>query len=191
MDVQPLYDEIGKSGGGYIDFADPSSKYKGVRICVPMNSEPWFLHLRKDLFEAAGFQLPITSWDTMMEAFKKINAPDKNFWAFDGQMTEADFGGNCQQFMHAFGGRLFDKDGNPTIDTPQNLAGVTAYTDLFKNKLMPPGVVQQQASGNNEAWLAKQTGAVSNPGSIVLAMRKDNKALLKNTYLQAFPVSKG
>jgi ABC-type glycerol-3-phosphate transport system substrate-binding protein len=106
-------------------------------------------------------------------------------------MTEADFGGNCQQFMWAFGGRFFDKDGNPTIDTPQNLAGVTAYTDLYKNKLMPPGVIQQQASGNNEAWLSGQAAAVSNPGSIVLAMRKDNQALLNNTFLQAYPVATG
>ena len=52
---------------------------------------------------------------------------------------------------------------------------------------MPPGVVSQKAAGNNEAWLSGQTAAVSNPGSIVLAMRKDNKDLLSNTYLQAFP----
>jgi ABC-type glycerol-3-phosphate transport system substrate-binding protein len=52
---------------------------------------------------------------------------------------------------------------------------------------MPPGVVSQKASGNNEAWLSGQVAGVSNPGSIVLAMRKDNKDLLANTYLQAFP----
>ena len=121
-----------------------------------------------------------------MDGFKKVNKPDKGFYAFDGQMTEADLGGNCQQFMWAHGGRFFDKEGNPTINTPQNIAGVTAYTDLFKNKMMPPGVVQQLASGNNEAWLAGQTAAVSNPGTIVLAMRKDNKDLLYKTYLQAF-----
>ncbi len=84
-------------------------------------------------------------------------------------------------------GKLFDKSGNPTIDTPENLKGVTAYTDLFKNKMMPPGVVQQQASGNNEAWLSQQVAAVCNPGSIVLSMRKDNKDLLNKTFLQAFP----
>jgi ABC-type glycerol-3-phosphate transport system substrate-binding protein len=123
----------------------------------------------------------------MMDAFKKVNKPESNFFAFDGQMTEADWGGNCLQFMWAFGGRLFDKDGNPTIDTKENLAGVTAYTDLFKNKMMPPGVVQQLASGNNEAWLSGQVAAVSNPGSIVLSMRKDNKDLLNKTFLQAFP----
>ena len=122
-----------------------------------------------------------------MDAFQKVNKPADNFYAFDGQMTEADWGGNGLQFMWAFGGRLFDKEGQPTINTPQNIAGVKAYTDLFKNKLMPPGVVSQKAAGNNEAWLSGQTAAVSNPGSIVLAMRKDNKDLLTNTYLQAFP----
>ena len=187
LEVPDLYDEIGKSGGGWLDLADPASNVAGKRIAIPMNNEPWFLHLRKDLFEEAGVTLPLASWDQMIEAFKKVNKADKNFFAFDGQMTEADWSGNCLQFMWAFGGRLFDKAGNATIDTPENLKGLTAYTDLFKNKMMPPGVVQQQASGNNEAWLSQQTAAVSNPGSIVLAMRKDNKPLLEKTFLQAFP----
>lgn len=189
IDVQSLYDEIGKSGGGWLDLADGASKTAdGKRIAVPMNNEPWFLHLRQDKFAEVGVTLPFKTWEDMMAGFQKVNKPDKGFYAYDGQMTEADFGGNCQQFMWAFGGRFFDKEGNPTINTPQNIAGVKAYTDMFKNKMMPPGVVQQQASGNNEAWLSGQTAAVSNPGSIVLAMRKDNQDLLKNTYLQAFPV---
>ncbi len=187
MDVQGLYDEIGKTGGGWLDYAEPSSKMDGKRIGIPMNVEPWFLHLRKDVFEEAGVKLPLATWDQMMDAFKKVNKPDKNFYAFDGQMTEADWDGNGLQFMWAHGGRIFDKEGNPTINTPQNLAGLTAYTDLFKNKMMPPSVVQQLSSGNNEAWLSGQTAAVSNPGSIVLSMRKDNKDLLSKTYLQAFP----
>jgi ABC-type glycerol-3-phosphate transport system substrate-binding protein len=131
--------------------------------------------------------LPLNSWDDMLEAFQKVNRPAERFYAFNGQMTEADFGGNCLQFMWAFGGRLFDKNGTPTIDTPPNIAGVRAYTDLFKNKLMPPGVVSQRATGNNEAWLAKQVAAISNPGSIVPAMRDGDRDLLSKTYLQAFP----
>jgi ABC-type glycerol-3-phosphate transport system substrate-binding protein len=188
MDVQALYDEIGKSGGGWLPLAEGSSRTTaGKRIAVPMNNEPWFLHLRKDKFAEVGVTLPLKTWDEMMAAFAKVNKPADNFYAFDGQMTEADWGGNCLQFMWSFGGRLFNKEGTPTINTPQNIAGVKAYTDLFKNKMMPPGVVSQLAAGNNEAWLSGQTAAVSNPGSIVLAMRKDNPDLLANTYLQAFP----
>jgi ABC-type glycerol-3-phosphate transport system substrate-binding protein len=188
LEVQSLYDEIGKSGGGWLDLADGSSKTAaGKRIAIPMNNEPWFVHFRKDKFADVGVSMPIKTWDEMMSAFQKVNKPDQGFYAFDGQMTEADWLGNCLQFMWAFGGRLFDKEGTPTINTPQNIAGVKAYTDLFKNKMMPPGVVSQKASGNNEAWLSGQVAGVSNPGSIVLAMRKDNKDLLANTYLQAFP----
>src|SRR5919202_935393 len=188
MDLQSLYDEIGKTGGGWLDVADGNSKTTaGKRIAVPMNTEPWFLHLRRDKFEEVGFKMPLKTWDEMLDAFQKVNKPSDGFYAFDGQMTEADWGGNGLCFMWAFGGRLFDKEGNPTIDTPQNVAGIKAYTDLFKNKMMPPGVVSQKASGNNEAWLAGQTAAVSNTGSIVLAMRKDNPQLLSRTYLQAFP----
>jgi multiple sugar transport system substrate-binding protein len=188
LEVQALYDEIGKSGGGWLDLADGSSRTSdGKRIAIPMNNEPWFVHLRKDKFAEVGVSLPLQTWDQMMDAFQKVNKPSDNFYAYDGQMTEADWVGNCLQFMWAFGGRLFDKEGQPTINTPQNIAGVKAYTDLFKNKLMPPGVVSQKAAGNNEAWLSGQTACVSNPGSIVLAMRKDNPDLLKNTYLQAWP----
>jgi multiple sugar transport system substrate-binding protein len=188
LEVQSLYDEIGKTGGGWLDLADGSSRTPaGARIAVPMNTEPWFLHLRKDKFAEVGVNVPLQTWDQMMDAFTKVTKQADGFYAFDGQMTEADFVGNCLQFMWAFGGHLFDKEGNPTINTPQVIAGVKAYTDLFKNKLMPPGVVSQKASGNNEAWLAGQAAAVSNPGSIVLAMRKDNPDLLAKTYLQAFP----
>src|SRR5438105_11229805 len=187
LEMQARYAEIGKSGGGWLDLAEGSSKNAaGKRIAVPMNTEPWFLHLRKDKFEEVGITLPLKTWDQMMDAFQKVNKPSEGFYAFDGQMTEADWGGNGLQFMWAFGGRLFDKEGTPTINRPQNIAGVKAYTDLFKNKMMPPGVVSQLAAGNNEAWLSGQTAGVSNPGSIVLAMRTDNKEFLANTYLQAF-----
>jgi multiple sugar transport system substrate-binding protein len=188
LEVQTLYDEIGKSGGGWLDLADGSSKTAaGKRIAIPMNNEPWFLHLRKDKFASASVTLPFKTWDELMAGFQKVNKPDQGFYAYDGQMTEADWVGNGLPFMWVFGGRLFDKEGNPTINTPQNIAGLKAYTDLLKNKMMPPGVVSQKASGNNEAWLSGQVAAVSNTGSIVLAMRKDNKELLANTYLQAFP----
>jgi ABC-type glycerol-3-phosphate transport system substrate-binding protein len=188
MDVQALYDEIGKAGGGWLPLADGSSKVaSGKRIAVPMNNEPWFLHLRKDKFAEVGVTLPLKTWDEMMDAFKKVNKPSDNFYAFDGQMTEADWVGNGLPFMWAFSGRLFDKEGTPTINTPENIAGVKAYTDLFKNKMMPAGVVSQKAAGNNEVWLSGGCAAVSNTGSIVLATRKDNQELLANTYLQAFP----
>src|SRR5919199_979012 len=115
LDVQSLYDEVGRSGGGWLDLADGNSRTPaGKRIAVPMNTEPWFLHLRKDKFAEVGVSLPIKTWDQMLDAFTRVNKPAENFYAFDGQMTEADFVGNCLCFIWVFGGRLFDKEGTPT-----------------------------------------------------------------------------
>src|SRR4030088_2320911 len=51
MDMQALYDDIGKTGGGWLPLADGSSKTAaGTRIAVPMNNEPWVLPLRQDKF---------------------------------------------------------------------------------------------------------------------------------------------
>src|SRR5262245_54173693 len=73
LEVQALYDEIGKSGGGWLDLADGSSKTAaGKRIAVPMNNEPWFLHLRKDKFAEVGITLPFKTWDDMMAGFQKV-----------------------------------------------------------------------------------------------------------------------
>ena len=127
-----------------------------------MNNEPWFVHLRKDKFDEVGVTLPLQ--DLRRDdgaASQKVNKPDKNFFAFDGQMTEADWTGNGLPWMWMFGGRLFDKEGNPTINTPQNIAGVQAYTDLFKNKMMPPGVVSQQVVGQQRGVALRSGGRAS------------------------------
>ena len=99
-------------------------------------------------------------------------------------MANPDYAGNILCVMLAHGGRMFDKDGNPTLNTPKNLAGFKAYTDLYtEHKVMPPGVLQWDASGNNKAWLSGQVAAISNTGSTILSMRKDAPDMLKNSVM--------
>src|SRR5579864_4973371 len=65
MDVQALYDEIGTAGGGWLDLADGSSRTAaGKRIAIPMNNEPWFVHLRKDKFAEVGVTLPMRNFES-------------------------------------------------------------------------------------------------------------------------------
>jgi len=85
MEVQDIFDEIGKTGGGCSIFADPASKVGATRIAIPMNNEPWFLHLRKDLFEGVGAKLPLATWDQMMDAFKKGQQARVELLRFDGR----------------------------------------------------------------------------------------------------------
>jgi multiple sugar transport system substrate-binding protein len=190
LEVQDLYDEVGRSGGGWFEAPEVFSKMEGKRIGIPLNVEPWLLHLRKDIFAEAGVKIPFGSYEEMIEGFKKVTKG--NVYGFGGQMTAPDFTGNALCSIFAHGGRLFDKEGKATINTPKNLAGFAAYTDMFtKHKVMPPGVVQWDASGNNKAWLSSQCAAICNTGSTVLSMRKDDPAMLKNTLLTPWPGSQG
>jgi multiple sugar transport system substrate-binding protein len=190
IEVQDLYDQIGRDGGGWFEAPEKFSLMNGKRIGIPLNVEPWIFHMRKDVFEEAGVKVPFGSWDEMVDGFKKVTKG--GFYGFGGQMTNPDYAGNLLCAMMAHGGRMFDAEGRATLNTEKNLAGFTAYTDLFTtHKVMPPGVVQWDASGNNKAWLSGQVAAISNTGSTILSMRKDDQELLNKSVFSAWPGAGG
>lgn len=190
IEVADVYDQIGKDGGGWFDAPEKFSMMDGKRIGVPLNIEPWIFHMRKDIFGAAGVTVPFKSWEEAVDGFKKVTKG--NVYGFAGQMANADYAGNVLCSILGNGGRLFDKESHQTVDSPKNLAGFQAYTDLYTtHKVMPPGVLQWDAAGNNKSWLSGQAAAVSNTGSIILSMRKDDPNMLKNSVFSAWPGSNG
>jgi len=190
IELADVYDQIGKEGGGWFDAPEKFSLMAGKRIGVPLNIEPWIFHMRKDIFNAAGVNVPFKTWEEAIDGFKKVTKG--NVYGFAGQMANADYAGNALCSMLAAGGRLFDKESHQTVDTPKNVAGFKLYTDLYTtHKVMPPGVLQWDAAGNNKSWLSGQAAAVSNTGSIILSMRKDDPAMLKNSVFSAWPGSNG
>ena len=190
LEVADVYDQIGKDGGGWFDAPEKFSLMDGKRIGVPLNVEPWILHLRRDVFAEAGVTVPFKTYEEMIDGFKKVTKGA--MYGFGGQMANPDYAGNALCSILAHGGRLFDKESKPTIDTPKVHAGFKAYTDMFTtHKVMPQGVLQWDASGNNKAWLSGQVAAICNTGSTVLSMRKDDQAMLKNSVFQAWPGGQG
>ena len=149
MEVQALYDEIGKSGGGWLDLADGNSKIAdGTRINVPMNNEPWFVHLapgqlRGSRREAADHHIRpddgrLQEGQQARQNFYRLRwADDRGRLDRQRPAVDVDVRRAASSIRKAIA----------TINTPQNIAGLTAYTDLFKNKMMPPGVVSQQVVG--------------------------------------------
>ena len=191
LEVPDLYDTIGKTGGGWLPLADPGSNVGGKRIGIPMNNEPWILHLRKDLLEAAGVKLPLTSYDQLLDAFKKVNQADKNFFAFDGQMTEADWTGNCLQFLWAFGGRTVEADGTTiAINSPETLTALNWARDFWAAACLPDGLTWDD-NGNNLAYANGQIAATQNGPALYLNLREGQGDLAALTALAPFPVGPG
>jgi ABC-type glycerol-3-phosphate transport system substrate-binding protein len=190
-DVGDLYDQIGRDGGGWLDCLDPLSAIDGRRLGIPLDVQPWPLHLRRDLFAAAGVALPFVSFDAMVEGFKQVTGGAVH--GFGGPLSASDWDCNVLSAMLAHGGRLFDAAGRPTILTPRNLAGFAAYVDLFlAHQAIPPAATAWDDSGNNAAYLNGQAAAVSNPLTIPLAMVLKNDAdLLAKTMFAPWPAAAG
>lgn len=187
MELSDLYNEVAETGGGFYDAPTQKVTIDGEIYAVPLNAEPWFVHYRKSIFEAAGLTPPFTSLDELRAALDTVNDPENGVWAFGGQMTASDFEGNLLCLIHAYGGQVFDEEGNIVVNSPEALAGLTYYTNLYKDGLVPPGATGWDAAGNNQAYLSGQVACISNTGSVVLAMRNDNQEMLEDTVVGPWP----
>ncbi|MEQ8698916.1 MAG: extracellular solute-binding protein, partial [Bauldia litoralis] len=122
----------------------------GTLYAVPFYAESSFTFYRKDLFDAAGVELPDgqMTYDQFAEIVAKVHDPDNGVFG-TCQRGKAGWGENMAfvgPLVNAFGGRWFDMDWKPTIDSEAWHNAVTYYVDLM-NEFGPPGAT---ANGHNE-----------------------------------------
>ena len=149
--LQPL-DDLGEDYD-YDDIFEPvrnGLSSDGTLYAVPFYAESSFTFYRKDLFDAAGIELPEgqMTYDDFAEIVAKVHDPDGGVFG-TCQRGKAGWGENMAfvgPLVNAFGGKWFDMDWNPTIDSPEWNAAITYYVDLMNN-YGPPGAT---ANGHNE-----------------------------------------
>ncbi len=117
---------------------------------VPFYAESSFTFYRKDLFDAAGVSAPTEqiTYDQFAEIVAKVHDPDNGVFG-TCQRGKAGWGENMAfvgPLVNAFGGRWFDMEWQPQIDSDAWKAAVTYYVDLM-NEYGPPGA---SANGHNE-----------------------------------------
>lgn len=107
----------------------------GSMYSVPFYGESAFLVFRQDLFEAAGLEMPERpSWGELREFAEALHDPD-------GGMTGlalrglAGWGENLAPMdtvINTFGGRWFDMDWTPSLESPEVREAVTTYVDTVR-----------------------------------------------------------
>ena len=164
--------------------------YKGRAMGVPLAVNPWPVHARLDLLEQAKVEYPKT-WDEFIETSKKIQAPPRLF-AFGMCLgLVADTTDNVMNLLWCYGGKMVLADNKTVVmSSPENVAGVKVIEAMFKtHKIIPPGAISWDNSGNNKAYQSKQAAFVMNPSSIYAYLDGNDKDLQKVTGL--FPVPAG
>jgi arabinosaccharide transport system substrate-binding protein len=124
----------------------------GVEACVC----PVVLYYRDDIFQDAGIQTPITTWDEFRAAGKLLK--EKTGKAMLSlEVTDYDA---WTPLMLQFGGGFFDVDGNVVLDSPENLKAFTQYIDWVRKD----GIAIPAAGGdqyNPNYWAQVNAGDVA------------------------------
>ncbi len=162
----------------YADIFAPvrnSLSVDGTMYAVPFYAESSFTFYRTDLFEAAGLTMPDAPTYAQIESFAStLHDPDNNQYGIclRGKPGWGENMAYVSTLVNTFGGRWFDMDWNPQLDTPEWQAAVEYYVDIL-TAYGPPGASSNGhnenralfASGNCAIWIdaTSAAGYIFNP----------------------------
>ena len=144
-------DDLGE-GYDYDDLLAPvreSLSVKGSLYAVPFYAESSFTYYRKDLVEEAGLEMPAKpTYKQIAELAQKLHDPENGVYGIclRGKPGWGENMAYVGTLVNTFGGRWFDMDWEPQLDSPEWIDAVTFYVNLLKN-FGPPGA---STNGHNE-----------------------------------------
>ncbi|MCE8039913.1 MULTISPECIES: sugar ABC transporter substrate-binding protein [unclassified Halomonas] len=123
--------------------------HNGSLYALPFYAESSMLYYRTDLFEEAGIEMPEQpSWEEVREWAAELHDP-ANQLAGICLRGKPGWGENMafvSTLVNTFGGRWFDEEWNPELDSPAWQEAIGFYVDLLGN-YGPPGA---SSNGFNE-----------------------------------------
>jgi len=168
----PMTDEEKAS---YYNYVPDTVTFDGTQWGVPVAFSTKALFWNKDLFKEAGLDpdTPPKTWDEEIAFAKAIS--EKTDAAGFGVVAKT-FDNTMHQFLHwvyTNNGSVIDADGNITLDSPQNLAALTALKEITKYAEEGPTAYEQNEV--RAIWLDKKLGMIH--ASVGAALRAQEAGL--------------
>jgi len=180
----------------YEDIFEPvrnSLSVDGTLYAVPFYAESSFTFYRTDLFEKAGLEMPAYPTYDQIKAFAAVLHDPKNNLYGIGLRGKPGWGENMafiSTLVNTFGGRWFDMDWKPQLNSLEWKEAIQFYVDLL-NAYGPPGASSNGhnenralfANGNCAMWIdaTSAAGYIFNPA--------DSKVYNKTGFTRA-PIAK-
>ena len=153
----------------------------GTLYAVPFYAESSFTFYRTDLFEQAGLEMPENpTYQQFAQFAEALHDPDNQTYGvcLRGKPGWGENMAFVGTLVNTFGGRWFDLDWNPQLNSPEWAEAVNFYVDLMNN-YGPPGASSNGhnenralfASGNCGMWVdaTSAAGYIFNPNESKVA----------------------
>jgi len=128
----------------------------GETFGLTLSTEPMIQWYRTDLYEKLGIK-PATTWDEWYSNAQKIQASGAS-----GQLIG--FGPNVSWWwmtmVWSFGGKLYDENLNPTVNSPEAIAAVDYMKKLLS--VSPKGAITANGDEVTSKFLGENIGAMLN-----------------------------
>ncbi|MCU1547348.1 MAG: transporter substrate-binding protein [Arthrobacter sp.] len=140
--LQPLKDKMALDTSAMLKPTVESASYKGTLYAAPQNSDGGILYYRKDLVPTAP-----KTWDEMMGMCSI--AKENNIGCFAGQYAKYEgLTVNASEAINSANGSVLDKDGKPSLNTPEAKAGLENLAKAYADGNIPKeGITFQEEQG--------------------------------------------
>lgn len=190
-DVTELYEEIDANVGGFFDSCKSSCYIDGVARTIPFWSSVTLMYCRADKLQEAGYDSLPTTWDEVFEMSRAISDPDNGFFGLGIGCGPTDEDGEAISRIAIWsnGGAFFDEEGNITMDNEATKWWFETYKQLYEDEAIPTDALTWDSAGNNNSYLAGQSGIVFNAATLANALKnnEDNAELYANTWIGPLP----
>lgn len=173
MDLTDIIPQIEKNTGRKLfESYYKSSAVDGKYYILPLYSSFQPAIYRTDMLEKAGLTEFPDTWDGVVAFARKVSDPDNGFYGLGIGCGSGDNDGGdvMRQILWAYGGGLFDKDGNPNAVTAENAKAFQLYADLYAEGVIPPSAPQWDGGGNNKSYLGGESAIVFNAFTLKAAL---------------------
>ncbi|HWT80259.1 MAG TPA: extracellular solute-binding protein, partial [Candidatus Methylomirabilis sp.] len=187
VEVTDVWNDLKKKGGEVYPAAEATVMWESKAWSIPFGINPWPVHARKDLLEKAGLKYP-ANWDEFVETCKKIQHPPQLYGY--GPCLGKNDDNNCNfiHMMWTFGAQMQTKDNKPAFNTPETRKAFTLMADMYtKHKIIPPGAINWDNAGNNNAYQSEQCAFIQHPASVLAWLQINKPALAEATMLANLP----
>ncbi len=144
--LQPLKDKMAIDTKGMLEPTIEAGSYKGTLYAAPVSSDGGILYYRKDLVPT-----PPKTWDEMMGMCSI--AKQNNMGCYAGQFKQYEgLTVNASEAINSAGGSVLDKDGKPSLNTPEAEAGLNNLVKAFKDGNIPAEAITYQEEESRRAF---------------------------------------
>jgi multiple sugar transport system substrate-binding protein len=188
LDITDIVQPFTNQQGGFWQPAILTSSYQGRWWGVPYTVNCWPFHVRQDLLDQNKLQWP-KNWDEMLAQGKQLTKPPFYYWGQTLGRTN-DANNHFIGVLWTFGGKLQNDDGTLAVKEGDDawIQTLDHINTWFNDaKIIPPGSVNWQDPGNNDAYQSEQVFATSNPASIYNWLVQNKPDLQAKTRFYTYP----